>query len=85
MELTLLKDIIDKPITGEWGKEGGKINVLRTTNFTNLGRLDLSNIVKRDIDKRKVVMKKLLKPSTFDKSIMNAKIAYQLSTKATVV
>ena len=49
-----LSDLFEKPISGEWGneiKEGTKgAKVLRTTNFTNLGRLDLSDIVEREID-----------------------------------
>lgn len=49
-----LSEIFESPISGEWGseiEEGTKgSNVLRTTNFTNLGRLDLSDVVKRDID-----------------------------------
>ena len=32
---TNLKNIIDKPLSGEWGDGEGEINVLRTTNFTN--------------------------------------------------
>lgn len=49
-----LSDLFEKPISGEWGneiEEGKKgTKVLRTTNFTNLGRLDLSDIVEREID-----------------------------------
>ena len=58
-----LKDIFEKPISGEWGKEieegikGSK--VIRTTNFTNDGNLDLSSIVERDIDLIKYENKKL--------------------------
>ena len=57
----LLKDLIQKPITGEWGVEGELVNVLRTTNFTKLGVIDFSNVVKRDIKKEKVDKKKLIK------------------------
>ncbi|WP_274475390.1 restriction endonuclease subunit S [Mangrovimonas aestuarii] len=59
--MTFLKDIIEKPITGEWGDEGEDVKVLRTTNFTNLGVLDLSEVVKRNISSKKVEQKKLLK------------------------
>ena len=49
-----LSDLFEKPISGEWGneiEEGIKgTKVLRTTNFTNLGRLDLSDVVEREID-----------------------------------
>ena len=58
-----LKDIFEKPISGEWGKEVGEgekgSKVIRTTNFTNIGRLDLSSIVERDIDSIKHENKKL--------------------------
>jgi type I restriction enzyme, S subunit len=59
----LLADLFEKPISGEWGNEveEGKsgIKVIRTTNFTNLGRLNLSNIVYRDIDLQKNLNKRL--------------------------
>ncbi|RXJ51089.1 restriction endonuclease subunit S [Gelidibacter gilvus] len=58
---TFLKDIIAKPITGEWGTDGDEVNVLRTTNFTNSGVLDLSNVVKRNIAENKVKQKQLLR------------------------
>ncbi|WP_292946926.1 restriction endonuclease subunit S [Olleya sp. UBA1516] len=57
--MALLKDLIEKPITGEWGTDGEEINVLRTTNFTNSGVLDFTNVVKRNISKKKVEQKKL--------------------------
>jgi type I restriction enzyme S subunit len=56
-----LNDIIEKPITGEWGDEGNSVKVLRTTNFTNEGRLDFSKVVLRDIEKKKVDSKRLIK------------------------
>ena len=59
--MALLKDLIEKPITGEWGVEGEEIAVLRTTNFTNLGVLDLTSVVKRNISKVKVDQKRLQK------------------------
>ncbi|HAT4301217.1 TPA: restriction endonuclease subunit S [Clostridium perfringens] len=58
-----LKDIFENPISGEWGKEVGEgekgSKVIRTTNFTNIGRLDLSSVVERDIDLIKNENKKL--------------------------
>jgi len=39
-----LSKIIQKPISGEWGIEGERISVIRTTNFTNEGIIDLSNV-----------------------------------------
>jgi type I restriction enzyme S subunit len=59
--MAFLKDIIEKPLTGEWGTDGDEINVLRTTNFTNSGVIDFSNVVKRSISEKKVQQKKLLK------------------------
>ena len=56
-----LKDIIEKPITGEWGTDGEAVKVLRTTNFTNEGRLDYTKVVLRDIEKKKIDSKKLIK------------------------
>jgi len=58
-ESYFLKDIIEKPITGEWGTEGDNVNVLRTTNFTNEGKLKTKEVVQRNIDRRKIDKKKL--------------------------
>ena len=54
-----LNEVVLKPITGEWGSEGDNVNVLRTTNFTNEGKLNYSKVVKRNIDPIKVEKKKL--------------------------
>ena len=59
MIVELLKDIISKPISGEWGNEGGSTKVLRTTNFTNIGAIDYSDVVERDIPEKKVDSKRL--------------------------
>jgi type I restriction enzyme S subunit len=59
MKKVKLLSLIEKPITGEWGSEGNSIPVLRTTNFSNEGRLNLKDIVYRDIDLKKVESKKL--------------------------
>jgi len=55
----VLKDIVEKPITGEWGDEGTSVNVLRTTNFTNEGFIDYTKVVKRDIEQKKIDAKRL--------------------------
>lgn len=59
----LLADLFEKPISGEWGSEveEGKngVKVIRTTNFTNLGRLNLTDIVTREIDIEKNEKKQL--------------------------
>tara|TARA_R110002126_G_scaffold142546_5_gene288466 strand:- start:26408 stop:27604 length:1197 start_codon:yes stop_codon:yes gene_type:complete len=54
-----LRDIVLKPITGEWGSEGDTVQILRTTNFTNEGRLNFSKVVKRNVDPVRVEKKKL--------------------------
>lgn len=57
-----IKKLITERITGEWGSpssEGNGVKVLRTTNFTNEGVIDYSEVVIRDIDKSKIERKKL--------------------------
>ena len=59
-----LTDFIDVSFPGEWGqedKDGSGVKVIRTTNFTNNGKLDLSDVVTRDIDYTKIEKKKLFK------------------------
>ena len=59
-----LQDLISDTFPGEWGNEpatSNAIKVIRTTNFTNEGRLDLSEVVTREIDSKKVSRKKLKK------------------------
>ena len=59
-----LTDFIEISFPGEWGqedKDGSGVKVIRTTNFTNNGKLDLSDVVTRDIDSVKVEKKKLSK------------------------
>ena len=59
-----LTDYIEVSFPGEWGqedKEGSGVKVIRTTNFTNNGKLDLSDVITRDIDSVKVEKKKLSK------------------------
>jgi len=57
--LACLKNVIHKPLSGEWGDTVGETNVLRTTNFTNDGKLNLDEIVKRNIDSKKIAQKQL--------------------------
>ncbi len=64
MESILLKDIIQKPISGEWGLEdlyGMGIPVLRTANFTNEGIINFENVVTRNISPSKLKGKLLQK------------------------
>ena len=57
-----LIDITGKAISGEWGNDdntGTGIPVLRTTNFTNEGVINYSNVVTRDITKKDLSQKYL--------------------------
>lgn len=59
-----LIDITGKALSGEWGTDdemGNGIPVLRTTNFTNEGVIDYSNVVTRIITKKKIEDKYLRK------------------------
>lgn len=52
-----LCEIFQEPINGEWGNEdttGSGIPVLRTTNFTNEGVINYSNVVTRLINKKNI-------------------------------
>ena len=58
-----LTEIINKPLSGEWGtddttKDG--IPVLRTTNFTNSGIVNFDNVVLRIITKKNISEKYLI-------------------------
>ncbi|MEN6326733.1 MAG: restriction endonuclease subunit S [Syntrophomonas sp.] len=59
-----LCEVFEKPISGEWGTEAidnNGVRVIRTTNFTNLGKLDLNKEVAiRKIDDKIIAQKKLL-------------------------
>lgn len=62
--MTKLFAITGKPISGEWGTDaeaGNGIPVLRTTNFTNAGKIDYSNVVMRNINKNDLTNKYLKK------------------------
>ncbi len=59
-----LIDITGKALSGEWGTDdetGDGIPVLRTTNFTNEGVVDYSNVVTRTITKKNIDEKFLQK------------------------
>lgn len=62
MEKVRLSSIIEKKISGEWGTEGNPetgVIILRTTNFTNKGKIDFEKVVYRDIPQKKIDQKKL--------------------------
>lgn len=57
-----LLEITGKAISGEWGQDdeaGTGIPVLRTTNFTNEGFVDYSNVVTRSVTKKNIAEKYL--------------------------
>lgn len=56
-----LKELVNKPISGEWGSDGEGIKVLRTTNFTNKGVINFKNVISRDISTKIIEQKRLLK------------------------
>lgn len=56
-KVSSIDKIIEKPISGEWGKDdsdGTGVRVLRTTNFTDQGSIDYSDVVTRKIDEKKI-------------------------------
>lgn len=62
MEYKAIIEIIEKPISGEWGFEpsnGTVIKVIRNTNFSNDGSLNLKDVVEREISISKISKKKL--------------------------
>ncbi|MBS5913617.1 MAG: restriction endonuclease subunit S [Paenibacillus macerans] len=63
MKEYLIIDLLESVISGEWGNEPNgeqDVFVLRTTNFSNNGKIDFSKeVVKRNIDEKKVDAKKL--------------------------
>jgi type I restriction enzyme S subunit len=63
MKFEKLTELIHERITGEWGQEpvSSSVKVIRTTNFTNEGKLDLWNVVERDIEVKKIEKKSLQK------------------------
>lgn len=63
MKYVPIKDVIADKISGEWGEEaidGNSVVVIRTANFLNSGKINFSNLVRREVDKKKVVKKRLV-------------------------
>lgn len=57
-----LRELVEKPISGEWGKDdliGDGVKVIRTTNFTGTGEISYSDVIRRDIDSKKIDSKKI--------------------------
>lgn len=64
---TPVSDYIADSYPGEWGvedKDGSGVKVIRTTNFTNAGKLDLTDVVTRSIIEKKVKRKTIKKFDT---------------------
>lgn len=63
MEEIKIIDLLSEKIPGEWGEEdslsGTAVNVIRTANFTNSGIISFNDIVKREVDRYKVMKKHL--------------------------
>ena len=62
-ETISLSQIFEKPQGGEWGEDdtaGNGTPVLRTTNFTDEGYVDYSDVATRIIDPKKVAKKALV-------------------------
>ncbi len=59
-----LSNVIENPISGEWGEDGDLVKVLRSTNFTNNGYLNLSDVVRRNVSPKKVAQKQLMPGDT---------------------
>lgn len=58
-----IRDLISDKFSGEWGQpstEEKSVKVLRTTNFTNSGDIDYSEVVERLISDKKVIEKRLI-------------------------
>ena len=67
MSTTPIKTYVDDSFPGEWGAEdimGNGVKVIRTTNFTNSGKLNLVDVVTRNIEDRKVARKQIRKYDT---------------------
>lgn len=64
---TPVSNYIEDSYPGEWGsedKEGDGVKVIRTTNFTNTGKLDLTDVVTRSIIEKKIERKTIHKYDT---------------------
>ena len=57
-----IEDLLVEQISGEWGSEPLEdtgVYVIRTANFLNTGKINYDNIVKRQIEPRKIEKKAL--------------------------
>ena len=66
-DTTPVGNYIEESYPGEWGsedKKGTGVKVIRTTNFTNTGKLDLKDVVTRSIADKKIEHKTIHKYDT---------------------
>ncbi len=59
-----ISDLISEKISGEWGTEAisnNSVGIIRTTNFTNEGKLNLAKVAQREVSDSKVKSKRLIK------------------------
>ena len=66
-QTTPVGNYIEDSYPGEWGtedKDGNGIKVIRTTNFTNSGKLDLTDVITRSILEKKIERKVIRKYDT---------------------
>ena len=66
-DTTPVGNYIEDSYPGEWGtedKDGDGVKVIRTTNFTNTGKLDLADVVTRSIIEKKIKRKTIHKYDT---------------------
>ena len=66
-QTTPVGNYIEDSYPGEWGtedKDGNGVKVIRTTNFTNSGKLDLTDVVARSISEKKIERKTIRKYDT---------------------
>ena len=67
MDTTPVGEYVLDSFPGEWGIEdtnGTGVKVIRTTNFTNSGKLNLTDVIKREIEMKKVNRKRIMKYDT---------------------
>ena len=61
-KIKCIDEVLIEKMSGEWDTEaidGDGIHVLRTTNFTNEGKLNLNDVIRRNVPKEIVNVKKL--------------------------
>ena len=67
MDTTPVGEYVLDSFPGEWGIEdtnGTGVKVIRTTNFTNSGKLNLTDVITREIEMKKVNRKRIMKYDT---------------------